>query len=199
MNSNYYTLNIKVRPGWTLPDPGSLRLRKNVLSGYAGYTVASTTRWKELPHVVFANVDSPGAATAAKILQFAKTYGVLEDLETGDPFEMFFDTFGYAQDKFRYAWRERDAKTLWFPFGAEQLYNYEVPFVWSTARVLCPADVLTYMKFLLTRDLAGRRARICANKTCATPYFIAKRNNQIFCAHSCANLVTQRNFRKRRK
>jgi hypothetical protein len=53
------------------------------------------------------------------------------------------------------------------------------------------------MRLLLKRDFGEKRARICANENCRTPYFVATRGDKKFCGRRCAKAVTQRNFQNR--
>jgi hypothetical protein len=228
MRQTYYTLATSIKPGWTLPFPKSFKVKGDVITAQAGHERPDPTRWPELPHAVLANLDFPRAIGAPKLIEFMRTYGPpLADLaeipEPGEPFEISVTLVGYMQDQLRRAWQGRrnepiapnrwfprglknnivryDAKTLWFPQGPdENRARYDLPMMWGAGGIsLRVADCWTYLRLLLTRDLAEKRARFCKNPTCPEPHFIAKRNNQKFCTRDCANVIAQRNFRKRRK
>jgi hypothetical protein len=213
MRRTYYTLSVEIRPGWTLPNERSLKYTKDVITGELSSKLADPTGWLiEPPHILFANLGystsrPDGWASAAEACAFIKKYGVVdtgndsgEALEVGERFVVSALPFGYMQHAFRHAWRKGDAKAVWFPQGFENFNNYILPLTRAVEGFeLRPSDCLTYMRFLLARDLTERRARICTNKTCPAPYFVATRGNAKFCSRDCANVVAQRNFRMRKK
>jgi hypothetical protein len=206
-------------PGWTLPDPHSLTLEKNVvnaqapflgktdvLRGHTGHKHPDPSRWPDPPHVFLANIGYANRiASVEEVEKFTRRYGPLSvdpgSSAPADSFEVYVASFGERQEKLRHAWRRQDAKSLWFPAGFENFEQFDLPLFWGDRGVvLRPADCWTYLSLLLTRDLTEDRARICENKTtCPTPFFVATRGNKKFCSWDCANVVTQRNFRKRRK
>ncbi len=208
MRRTYYELTVPIKPGFALPDPATVNLKKNVIAGWLGLSLADPKQWKEPPHVALANLGHERlnhAATIEQACMFVKRHGLpMSDeqykiLGPGEPFEIAIRYFRAKQDQLRYAWERKDSKALWFDSGLENLDLFYLPVTWATGGLeLQPADCWTHLRLLLTRDLATKRARICANSNCPAPYFIATRGNKIFCTHACANAVAQRNLRKRR-
>ena len=200
MRRTYYLLKNTIQPGWTLPHPSFLISKKGRITGEMGGAIPHPERWKSPPHVFFANLGYRHRfATVEEISQFLRLYGPLFiDSVDSNTFEVSVEEFGHRQETVRHAWRRRDAKGLWFAEGFENLDQFDLRLFWDKGDIaLRPADCWTYMCLLLTRDIAEKRARVCANPTCNTPHFVAARNNQIFCKRKCANLVTQRNYRNR--
>jgi hypothetical protein len=199
MKRTYYTLKTELVPGWTLPR-GPLAVRENMISGVCGVDRPDPARWEQQPHVAFANLKLDAAA----VKTFTAAYGpLIADLsqlpEAGEQFEVHLTLVGYMQDQLRRAWRERDAKVLWFPMGAENVELYYMAMMWTgRGMTLAPADCWTYLQLLLTRDLDEKRARFCPNKTCKAPYFVG-RTNQMFCSHKCASEESVRRWRKKQR
>lgn len=182
-----------MRPGWTRVTSTALRPGKIV--GTVGGELVDPRAWKDPPHMALANLDLANPKT---IRMFTRLYGPLtDDVEAGDRFEVDIKEVGYIKERVCAAWRARDAKRLWFPDGLENLTTYSLPITWGARGIeLAPADVWTYLRLLLTRDIEQRRAHICPNPTCEAPYFIARRNKKL-CSDGCRNVVGQRNFKKR--
>ena len=194
---SYYDMKFGVRPGWTRVT--SLSIRRNTILGTVGSDLIDSSRWPSEPHVALANLNVKDVKTLA---MFTRVYGpliadVTDIPEAGDQFEVDVPLVGYLKQRLIDAWRAKDAKGLWVMDGVER---YDLALTWSGKKIqLAPADVFTYSRLLLTRDISEKRARVCANEDCIAPYFIAKRSDQIYCEWKCANLIMQRNFRKRRK
>jgi hypothetical protein len=217
----YYALEAPIVPGWRLLDPNApIAIKKNailedapfrgktdVVSFYPGRAVPNPRRWREAPHVALANLGYPSRdRTTGELIAFLKQYGTLiaDDggLAAGGLFEMSVAEFREIQETLQDAWRRRDAKLLWFSQGFENFDHFNLRFTWA-GRGLAqwPADCWTYLRLLLTRDLAAGRAKVCRNPKCNTPAFVSKRNDAIFCSHKCAvDLVNEKNrLRKRGK
>jgi hypothetical protein len=195
-----YTVEVAVKPGWARVTSAALGRRD--IRGTVGVDPVDTRRWRDPPHVSFGNLN---VEDRNAVRRFIVTYGppiadLMEIPEYDDQFEVNFTLVGYMKERVVRAWRDRDARALWFGACAEGLENYSLPLTWSRGGAdVRVADCFTYLRLLLTRDLADGRARICRNPTCPAPYFIARRKDQTFCRWECANVVTQRNFRKRKK
>jgi hypothetical protein len=180
-------------------------LRKRTLFGHVGDEVPNPARWKQPPHVAFANLLIDPKSVRA----FNSTYGPVitdpnEIPEAGDSFEVHLTLLGYMQDRLRDVWRDRrDLKLLWFGRGGEGSEDedpgYYLP-VRFTARAgeLHISDCWTYLRLLLARDLLSGRARICENDTCPTPYFVARREDAIYCCHKCATDVATWRYRRKK-
>ena len=207
MRRTYYEVTLPINPGWMLAGSVDIRHKDNAVLGTVGTDLANPMRWKEPPHVILANLgytpsQPGGVATIEEVRRFVKKVGPVAKFsqgpEAGNQFEINVELFGYMQDSLRNAWLLKDARRLWLQRGFENLDNF--PVSWATGGIeLRPADCWTYIRLLLMRDLIEKRARVCANQSCPAPYFIARRNNQKFCEWKCANVVAQRDFRKRRK
>jgi hypothetical protein len=194
---SYYDITLPLTPGWKAVR--STRARRGGITGDVGHDPFRASGWKTPPHAALANLDLTNLKT---LEMFTRTYGpLIADIgdipEAGEEFEVEPTLVGYMKHRLIDAWRERDARRLWTMDGLD---TYYLPAVYQRgALVLSPADCFTYARLLLTRDIESGRARICKNPDCNTPYFIAKRRDQVYCEWKCANLITQRNFRKRQR
>jgi hypothetical protein len=191
---NYYQLTAPIAPGWQRVTSTAIRPGKIV--GTVGADLVNPRAWKDAPHVFLANTNMSDLKTVA---MFTTLYGPLDDdVEPGDSFEVPLERVAFYKDQLLRAWRERDASQLWILRGLELSARYDLELMWHGRGIeLRPADIWTYTRLLLTRDLSTKRARICPNLTCPAPHFVARRNNQKFCSLACRGLVGQRNFRKR--
>src|SRR5262249_51535005 len=109
--------------------------------------------------------------------------------------------FRRQQTHLRDAWQRRDTNLFTDPTGAAKAFGYDArPINWNVRdnqlEMVTPS-CRDYIGVLLARDLATRRARICARPKCPHPYLVAARKDQKFCTHKCASDVSQNNFRKR--
>lgn len=202
MRKSYYSLNARLTPNWSLPDPGSVTLkagkRGGILRGELGSEKARIARWKDPPHVALANLGWPAPGHAPREEQmrwFVERYGPLdEDLPwiPGQEFWLTLDEFRHHQEGLRRAWRGRDLKLL--PI---------VPTIvgWKTrrGRFVLEALPLSYLCLLLARDIAEGRAKICRAPDCSAPYFVAHWRAAKFCSHRCAVRIAQRNLRKKQR
>jgi hypothetical protein len=140
--------------------------------------------------------------TRNTVLDFIGTYGVLFDASSraDGVCEVSVRKFRDLQERLREAWRRNDAKALWFPRGGEELDNFEVPFTWRGDLALRPADLWTYMRLLLTRDLATGHAKVCKWPRCAAPFCVMRRTDGESCSHECAVKFTNwKNSLKRKR
>lgn len=215
MSRAYYDLQAQIRPGWLLANSRAWRLRKNVLDGHTLHEVPNPAKWKDPPHVAFANM----IVDAKSVRAFANTYGpliaTLDEIpdEGGDGFEINLTLLGYIQDEIREVWRgKRELIHLWVGRGAElairtfllpcriarpteaNWHDYVVP---GRSGELLVDSCLAYLRMLLHRDLESGRARVCKNPECVTPYFVAGREDKEFCCHQCAVDVNVPKWRKR--
>lgn len=58
---------------------------------------------------------------------------------------------------------------------------------------LTPQNLWQYILIQLMEEPLGR-LRVCKNPDCFTPYFIARRKDQVYCGSDCASLVAKRNW-----
>jgi hypothetical protein len=198
---SYYQLTTPLRPGWCRVT--STALRPGKILGTVGGDLVDPRRWKDPPHVALANLN---LTDVKAVRMFTEVYGPLEDdVEAGEQFEVdleeadYLGGIGGMKERVIDAWRSSDAKRLWVPRGGENSDRYDLPMMWGgRALELRPAGCWTFLRLLATRDIENGDARICRNPKCKElPYFVAGRNNQTFCSHPCANVVMQRNFKKR--
>jgi hypothetical protein len=217
MSRAYYDLQAQIRPGWLLANPRSYRLRKNVIDGHVTNEVPNPARWKEPPHVAFANISIDAKA----VRMFNSTYGPLfadvDEIpnEGDDEFQVNLTLLGYMQDRIREVWRDKlKLSQLWIAQGRELFDRYILLLCrigrpsdasWrgkdlsGLSGELLVADCWTYLRMLLARDLESGRARICKNPECVTPYFVAGRTDQDYCCHKCSSGVSVKRFRKRER
>ncbi len=198
-------MKTEIAAAWLLPHPPAVVVRNDTIFGVTSAERVNLKRWLDPPHVRLANMR----IDAASVKAFVIAYGVLiSDIAqlpdgAGEQFEVKVRDVRMLQEQLQRAWRARDAKQLFFCCGAEEMDIYYMPMTWGTHSVaLAPADVSTYMRLLLARDLEEKRARICKYDLCATPYFVAQRKDAEFCCHQCAvgfNVRKFRNNNKRRK
>jgi hypothetical protein len=194
----YYDLSFVARPGWGRVT--SLRIQGNEILGTTGHDLVDAKRWPNAPHVAFANLDLLNLET---LKMFTRVYGPATSDMTkipglGKPFKVDRDMVGYMRERVRRAWSERDAKRLWL-FDNVEFYDLLPLTLAGKTLQLAPADVFTYLRLLLTRDISEGRARICKNPDCPNPYFITRRRDQKFCEWKCANLITQRKYQERKR
>jgi hypothetical protein len=198
MKRTYYTLTTRIEAGWNLPC--QLKLTKTGVTGAIGPLVAHPSIWREAPHVTFANLAYGKPLTSIAVRGFIREHGVVgtdKEPQVREEFEVSNLLFSYTQDSFRRVWREGKASAVFFPAGAEDEDRYSLSLLRDPdGFALYPANCLTYMRFLLARDLDEKRARFCPNRTCKAPYFIG-RTNQIFCSHKCASEESVRRWRKK--
>jgi hypothetical protein len=193
----YLDISFVLRPGWARVT--SLEILDSTIIGETGRDLVDPKRWPNAPHVAFANLNVTDMKTLA---MFTRLYGpptadITKIPAAGDRFEVDYFMVGRMRERVRFAWRAKDAKELWL---FENVERYDMPFTVSGKKLqLAPADVFTYIRLLLTRDISENRARICANPNCPSPYFIYKRRDQKFCEHKCASLIMVQRDRERKR
>jgi hypothetical protein len=215
MRRTYYKISLV--PGY--PAITSASLSRDIFRGTLGLTPPNPAKWRTLPHVQLANLD---ANDPKAVVRFAKEVGtvVMGETPPAEPGTLFqFPSqfpgqlpglvqfpmwdFRRAQFHLRKCWKDRDTRWLWFsvrgghvvPFPTTGDYVY-MPLALDRHLELRPLTCWDYLRLLLTRDVTEGKAHFCANATCPAPYFIGRRNKQ-FCTTDCANVVMQRNFRRR--
>ena len=150
-------------------------------------------------------IQGPGAAVEqpkpSDLLEAAKR--VLAPAQAEEPFWMPLVNFRLSQSQLRAAWKEKNASLFTDPENSRKSLGYDlVPIDWrvrGNQMELCPASCDNYMGILLTRDLGEKRARVCQNPDCPTPYFVAGRRDAKFCSHRCAVAIGVNNFRRRQR
>ncbi|HTB93154.1 MAG TPA: hypothetical protein VK728_10010 [Candidatus Sulfotelmatobacter sp.] len=213
MKKSYYTLTTNILPGWPLPRGGH-RIEQGEIASTLGSRLADAGAWKDPPHVALANLGYDpakrgGFASEKAIVSFLKQYGPLgarpeEVGEPGEPFWLRLASFHEMQERLREAWKKRDHRFFVDPSrlkggtGYEHLLrvNWEMK---GGMLVMRLATWYDYVAILLTRDIVERRARICGNPNCVTPYFVAERRDAKYCSHPCAVAVSVRRFRERKR
>jgi len=201
MKKAYYDLQARFRPGWCAAHPKSIKISGALISGWTRGGRVDPASWERPPHVAFANLD---ALEKKQVIEFMATYGPIglqfENVEssTGSKeFDASMIDVREKQGRLRLAWRDRDAKGVWLSPGFEEWPFYDLPLMWLKRDEFRIPGVWTYMRLLLTRDIATGRARSCKNKSCKTPYFIANRSDAEDCSQTCASAAAVRRFRKK--
>lgn len=86
MRVSYYRLDVRLRPGWRLPQIKTLKIEDGHLKGVNSSLPVDPTKWKDLPHVVFANLGYDparrgGPASDDQIKMFTSRYGPLNVIQ----------------------------------------------------------------------------------------------------------------------
>lgn len=212
MKQSYYTVGAQILPGWYLPHGGH-RIKDGELETVFSSRFADAEMWKDPPHVALANLGYKpdlhgGFATEKEIVSFTKRYGPLgskpEEIgEPGEPFWLGFASFHETQERLREAWKKHDRRFFVDPSSLKAGTGYEhlMRVNWEMKGGMLVMRLATwydYVAILLTRDIAEKRARICENPNCVTPYFVAERRDMKYCSHPCAVAVNVRKFRERK-
>jgi hypothetical protein len=209
--SSYYKLSVKLTPGWRLPHPKSLKLDPKELKGGVSDRAVDPKLWADVPHVAFANLGydpqrRAGVATDDQIRMFTTQYGPLgaggnEEAATvpQEPFWLSLANFRFLQVQLREAWTKRDASQFTDPANLAMGHELLPMSLKVKGGILemQPASLYAYMGILLARDIAEGCARVCQNRNCHTPFFIAKRSDQLYCSHPCAVAINVEKFRQR--
>jgi len=82
----------------------------------------------------------------------------------------------------------------WFGVTDKVLGLKDAP---NDALTLWADDIWTVVRIAFLMDYKLRRAKVCSNPDCQTPYFVESRKGQEFCCHKCAVLINVRRFRER--
>ncbi len=198
-----------------IPAPKSLRIERGVLKGHSsGGQRADASRWKNPPHVALANLGYDPAkddsvASDEEVLWFMRRYGSLglssDDVivKENEPFELGLLIFRNYQRQLREAWRTRRVQGFLDPSNLKAGLGFEfMPADWALRGKRMELRVAScdwYMGILLARDLASGCAKICQNPACHSPYFVAERNDAIYCSHPCAVAVNNKKMLAARK
>jgi hypothetical protein len=203
MNS-YYALEAAIRYYGLIPK--DVRVENNHITGSlpyisVGFGVQNASerpfefsRWKEPPHVVFANLrlETEDFGPARK---FTRDYGYISGRVHGDR---------YWVDLQELKRRQESVRNAWLGFGDEtdlaldlMLPNRHLSLSIGPKKSEIAVDNLwTLIQILLLRDIAAQNTEICANPDCPAPYFLMTRKGQKFCTHKCAVLINVRRFRE---
>ena len=214
MKKSYYRFQAQIVPGWTLPHRdslkvesitvrphpriGALEVNKRELRGGLSSRPMDTGRLIDPPQVTLANlgIEQPGgAASEEQVLRFTAQYGSLgvKSEEIGEPetpFWLDLATFHDTQRRLREAWTKQDPDLFTDPSGLVKGQGFDLwPINWKVKGhrlEIRPTSCYTYMQILLVRDIAAGLAKVCKNKKCPAPYFVAKRRDQRYCSAKCA-------------
>jgi hypothetical protein len=146
-------------------------------------------RWKDAPHVAFANLLGDLDAVS----KFTSTYGVVSARPVSGTRYVNSSDVIRLRDTLRQAWRGDD-KAL----QAMMLNTQASLEVRSAGLEAAVSDLWTLIRLLFLQDHFAGRARICANPDCHTmPYFLVVRKGQKFCSDKCAVLISVRRLRER--
>lgn len=211
MRRTYYTANAHLGPSWLLPDADSFKIEGDILTGRTSSKIANFSEHIEPPHTVFANLGYDpkhphSYASDDEVIKFIKRYGTPQTRRAntpGTPFKVSLENVRTCQMELRHAWNAGDARYFTEPQDAVTwMVLDELRADWrATPRglELRPVSLIAYMGILLARDLAEGFARRCQNPECPAPYFVVRRRDAKFCSRKCANDVTVKRFRVRRK
>jgi hypothetical protein len=138
------------------------------------------------------------AGDAARALTPQDLLSLGADDAVRESFSLSINDFGERQDRLRLAWRgERTA--LEVLRQGVMLANFQVS-LWGERsgggnNVMLRTRLLwDYICLTFIIDYDTRRAKVCANRECETPYFIQQRTDKEFCSHRCA--VEANNIRR---
>jgi hypothetical protein len=86
MKISYYRLDVRLRPGWRLPQAKTLRIENGDLMGVNSSLPLDPAKWKDPPHVAFANLGydparRAGVASDEDIIWFTSYYGPLDVMQ----------------------------------------------------------------------------------------------------------------------
>ena|SRR5215469_12636544 len=202
---SYYELNAAIRYYGLIPK--DVRIENNHITGSLPYlrvwhAVQSASerpfafsRWKEPPHVVFANLrlDTGDLGPA---LKFTRDYGYISGRVHGDRYRVDLSELKVRQQLVHDAWGpggEIDlAVDLMIPNRRLSLH------IGAKESEIAVDSLWTLIEILVLRDLAAENTNLCANPDCPAPYFLTTRKGQKFCTHKCAVLINVRRFRQRK-
>lgn len=210
---SYYDLTGTIAPGWTLPHVRTLKVNDGKLAGGASPRPVDPRRWPDPPHVALANLGYQASrqfevASDTEVRLFTERYGPLgtttDDMaEPEEPFYIELGTFRYYQKALREAWEKRDARPFIDPENLKAGLGFDwLPVDWKVrgGRLeIRPASCRAYIGILLARDIATGCAKVCQNRDCPAPYFVAERRDAKYCSHRCAVAVNVKKFRQRQK
>ncbi len=210
----YYGLlpkEIEIVPaGAELGTPGDLR-------GTLGPERADSSRWKEPPHLVLANLTDP---SPREVESFIRRYGPLAGRSTAlmavDGAPQFYENvakFKLFQRGLQEAWRENAeaiAKVRSHLDSGKERYDVRLKqWVGGRSKIWLSAEgesieahlteLVPFMCLLFLRDRATEDTGVCENPDCPAPYFLRDRKGQQFCTHKCAVLINVRKFRAAQK
>lgn len=144
-------------------------------------------RWKEPPHVAFANLPSDLRAALA----FTRRYGVISNQYGGGVWQVRPSDLMRFGNYLRQAWKG-DEKAL-----HQMLVDIRTRLLIEPDAVRVEvSDLWTLVRLLFLQDKLAKRARVCGNPDCVTPYFLRRRKGQENCSLKCTNLLSVRRFRQ---
>jgi hypothetical protein len=179
--------------------------------GTLGPERTDPSRWKEPPHVKFANISDASPKT---VELFIRKYGPLQGqrtymgLKDGSPqFHESVDHFKSFQEVLRSAWtedskaiREIEHRVEAMPYYDERLglkgIRQKIWLGFRDRTIDVYVDELErFICLLFFRDYVVGNVGVCASLDCPARYFLRSRKGQQFCSHKCAVLVNVRRFR----
>jgi hypothetical protein len=149
------------------------------------------------------------------ILRFTRRYGVLkrEDVDLGMAFPSKHIALSFlidcnqwlkCQKLFREEWERKGKATHDLAKVAAEHINPKSVFERGIQAFVVPSNEGGLQVELRPDDLLGAlwlafvghsgRTRKCQNPTCSSPYFLASRRDQKFCAEACSRLVANRRW-----
>jgi hypothetical protein len=176
-----------------------------------------SSRWKEPPHIVLANLTSP---IPEAIQAFIRRYGPLAGRSTHlmvvNGAQQFYENvakFIAFQKLLQEAWMGNDeaVKKIGDRIAVKRdRYDPKLKQwvggkskIWLSASGQSIEAHLTELEpficLLFLRDYAKGDTGVCTNPDCPAPYFLRERKGQQFCTHKCAVLINVRRFRAAQK
>jgi hypothetical protein len=163
---------------------------------YASERPFDFSRWKEPPHVVFANLDL-NSGDLGPALKFTRQYGYISGRVIGDR---------YRVDLAELKDRQELVRDAWVGLGGTDLeVDLMVPnphlrvSIGARESEIAVDSLWTLIQILVLRDSAAEKTDKCANPDCPAPYFLRTRKGQKFCSHKCAVLINVRRFRETKR
>jgi len=144
------------------------------------------SRWKDAPHVAFANLrDEPEA-----VCRFVRTYGLLaQDKRKAVPIREVLE----LRDFLRRAWEGETFNFFALPAsGGATLCAVQTGGFLIAIQALWPL-----IQVMFIQDWTENRIKKCENLDCPAPYFCTVRRGQKFCSQKCGVLINVRRFRQR--
>jgi hypothetical protein len=216
---SYYAFNGTIRYYGYLPKElevvptGAQMGTPGDLKGTLSPERTDSSRWKEPPHIVLANLTNPNLGA---IQMFIRKYGPLAGRSTtlravnGAP--QFYENvakFKSFQKLLQEAWTAKDdaIKEIGnrIEINQERYDEKSKQWVGGRSKIWLSAsgqsieahlsELVPFICLLFLRDYAAGNTGVCANPDCLAPYFLRDRQGQQFCTHKCAVLINVRRFR----
>jgi hypothetical protein len=211
-----YELRAQLVPRWHRIETGSFETKRDCVFFRLASETVNVSEWPDPPHVFLANLGYVRGSeyqppSEEQLRLFFTRYGPLgfgigvgdvstaktEEANAPEGAMYWLESFYSVQKGLRRAWEAGDPQL----FTAEDIHYWALGLKEQRGRLVIEAkSCLDYMHLLLARDISAGLAKRCANRGCANaPYFIAKRNDQLYCSHPCASTMGVKRYRAAKK